>query len=115
MEFISVQGGTIKEGKLTEAKAWLEKHQDELRSTAPDGSEYLGTYVSVFSSEKGAGDVFWMMRHDSYGALDGIAAAGGSRFGDLVGEWLSQFVDPSSTSPQSSILFKSLADATIWG
>lgn len=115
MDFISVQGGTVKDGKLGAAKAWLDENSAELRETAPDGSEFLGTYVSVYNSEKGAGDIFWLMRHDSYGALDNIAAAGGTRFGDLVGEWLTNFVDASSTVPQSSILLKSLTDATIWG
>ncbi len=115
MEFLSLQGGTVKQGMMKEAQAWINENEAELRSTAPEGTEYVGTYFPVFSSEKGVGDIFSVMRLDSYGALDGLAASSGSRFGELLNEWVSEFIDQSPEANGSSILFKAASDATIWG
>lgn len=114
MDFLSLQGGTVKEGKTGELKAWLDEHESELRENAPEGTEYLGTYVAVFTSEKGAGTLFSVMKLDSYAAMDRIAASGDTRFGELIDEIVG-FLDTDADAPQSSILLKALTDATLWG
>jgi len=114
VDFLNLQGGTVTQGRMGELKGWLDVHEGELRDTAPEGTEYIGTYVAVFTSEKDAGAVFTVMRMDSYGAMDRIAASPGSRFGELVNE-LIEFFDQSATAPTSSILLKALTDATLWG
>ena len=48
MDFLSIQGGTVKEGKMAELQQWLAAHEPELRDVCPQGSEYVGTYVTIF-------------------------------------------------------------------
>jgi hypothetical protein len=109
------EGGTIKEGMMGEAHEWLIANEAELRSSAPEGTDYLGVYAPVFTSEKNPGDVYFVHAVDSYGALDRQADPGaGSRFGELFDEWAG-FLDGSPGTLGSKILYKSLSGATVWG
>lgn len=114
MDFLSIQGGTVKAGKMAELQQWLAAHEPELRDACPEGSEYVGTYVTIYNSEKGMGDVLTLIRMDSYGAQDALAAAHGTRWGELVEEYVA-FIDQSSTAQGSNLLLKRLTDATLWG
>jgi len=42
MRFLGIEGGTIKDGMMGEAVKWLVANEAELRSAAPEGTEYLG-------------------------------------------------------------------------
>jgi hypothetical protein len=114
MRFLGFEGGTIKDGMMGEAHKWLVANEAELRSTAPEGTEYLGVYAPVFTSDKNPGDVYFVYAVDSYGALDRQAATSDSRFGELYDEW-SGFLDSSPGTLGSKILYKSLTAATVWG
>ena len=114
MDFLSIQGGSVKQGKMAELQQWLAAHEPELRDACPKGSEYVGTYVTIYGSEKGLGDVLTLIRMDSYGAQDALAAAHGTRWGELVEEYVA-FIDQSSTATDSNLLLKRLTDATLWG
>lgn len=114
MDFLSIQGGTVKEGKMAELQQWLTANEAELRTASPEGSEYVGTYVAIYNSEKGMGDVLTLIRMDSYGAQDALAASHGTRWGELVEEFVA-FIDQSSMAPSSNLLLKRLTDATLWG
>lgn len=57
-----------------DAPRWLVANEAELRSTAPEGTQYLSVYVPVFTSDKNPGDVYFVYAVDSYGALDRQAA-----------------------------------------
>ncbi len=37
MDFLSIQGGTVKEGKMAELQQWLAAHEPELRDVCPQG------------------------------------------------------------------------------
>ena len=62
MKFLGFEGGTIREGMMGEAYEWLATNEEELRSTAPEGTEYLGVYAPVFTSDKNPGDVYFVLR-----------------------------------------------------
>jgi hypothetical protein len=75
VRFLGLEGGTIKDGMMGKAHEWLVANEAELRSAAPEGTEYLGVYAPVFTSEKNPGDVSFVYAVDSYGALDRQAAS----------------------------------------
>ena len=114
MEFLGFEGGTLNDGKMGEAYEWLVANEAELRSTAPEGTTYLGVYAPVFTSNKNPGDVYFVYAVDSYGALDRQAASSDSRFGELLDEW-DGFLDSSPGTLGSKVLYKSLTAATVWG
>lgn len=114
MRFLGFEGGTIKDGMMGDAYRWLVANEAELRSTAPEGTEYLGVYAPVFTSDKNPGDVYFVYAVDSYGALDRQAASSDSRFGELFDEW-DAFLDRSPGTLGSKVLYKSLTAATVWG
>lgn len=115
VQFIVFEGQTVKDGMLGEAHEWLSENEAELRSTAPDGSEYMGFYAPIFVSDKNPGDLFLVYSVDSYGALDLQAASGDSRWGELLNEWHNTFIDSSPGTLGRKILYKSLTAATVWG
>ena len=104
----------MKDGRMGEAYEWLVANEAELRSTAPEGTTYLGVYAPVFTSNKNPGDVYFVYAVDSYGALDRQAASSDSRFGELLDEW-DGFLDSSPGTLGSKVLYKSLTAATVWG
>lgn len=114
MDFISIDGYEVRPGKLGALQEWLAKHDDKLREVAPEGTEYIGTYVAVRTSEKSAGNVFSLWRLDSYGAQDAMAAAGAAdgKFREMANEFLG-FVEMEGDR-WSSILLKSVVDATMY-
>ena len=84
--------------------------------THPEGTRYLGTFVTVYSSEKHAGEYRVFIEMDSYGAQDRLAAAGKdaeSEHGRLLRD-VRQFIDNDPSLPWSSALHKAVVDATIW-
>lgn len=113
MELIQVNGGSVKSGKMTELQEWLVNNEAELASLMPDGIEWVGTYVAIYTSEKGMGTLFWILKQDSYGAADNLAASTGGRLAELLGEF-DNFLD-LDTDNWGSMLLKRTSDITIWG
>jgi hypothetical protein len=109
------EGQTVKDGMMGKAQAWLLEHESELRSAAPDGTGYLGFYAPIFISAKNPGDLFLVYSSDSYGALDRQAASGDSRWGELLNQWHTTFIDSSPGTMGRKILYKSLTAGTVWG
>lgn len=116
MRFIQETGFTVKPDKISALQEWIVANRVRLAASYPDGATFLGAFVSVFSSEKSAGDVRILEQLDSYGALDRMAALGKnpkSEYSKLLSEFLA-FIDPSPTAGWSSSLYKDLVDATVW-
>lgn len=113
MNMLVFEGGVVKPSRLGEAQAWLSKNDTEFRSTAPDGTTYLGVYAPIFSSDKYPTEVFLVYSVEEYGDLDRLAASE-SRFGELIDEW-DQFLEDDPGLRMSKLLYKSLTAATIWG
>lgn len=114
MNILVFEGGVVTPSKLGEAQTWLSRYDGELRSTAPEGTTYLGVYAPIFSSAKYPTEVFLVYSVEEYGDLDRLDAASESRFGVLIGEW-DQFLEDDPGLRMSKVLYKSLTAATIWG
>ncbi len=114
MDFILEQGFDIQRGRMVDFQAWLAGNEKELRNSAPDGCEYLGTYAAIFTSEKKAGSVRTLWRLDSYGAQDRLAEAwkAGGPLAELFDEYVG-FMDPDSDN-WSNTLLKAVTDATVY-
>lgn len=113
MEFLQVYGYEIKAGKAGEYQQRLNDSEDAWKAAMPEGTQYVGTYASIYSSEKDAGSFFTVYRLDSYAALDRLAAEQQSgELGRIVGDLMS-FVDTDNNAGQSGFLLKSMTDVTI--
>ena len=115
MRFIGIQGFSIRPDKQVEFQKWLIENEERIRKSYPDGTEYGGCYAAVFSSEKDAGEYFWLDILDSYGAMDRSAALAkdpASEYAKTNDEFV-QFLDPDRNAGVSRILLKSVVDATI--
>jgi hypothetical protein len=116
MRFISESGYSIKVGQEEAHKQWLEANEPALAASTPQGISYLGTFVTVFTSEKQSGFYKTYLELDSYGALDRLAAATNdpsSQWGRLLREQ-SAFGDWDFGAPWSNGLYKAAVDATIF-
>lgn len=116
MNFLHLDGFTVKPGKLPEFQQWVETHLDELKESYPEGTSLEGIYVSVFGSDKNAGDVWMVERLDSYAALDRVAALGKDPESEYskLGSEIAGFIDISPTAPWSNLLLKDVVDATVY-
>jgi hypothetical protein len=116
MRFISESGFSVKLGEEEAHQRWLEENEPALAANAPEGTKYLGTFVTVMSSEKEAGFYKTYMELDSYAALDRLAAAtkdADSEWGRLMRE-SARFGDYDYAAPWSGGLYKAVVDATIF-
>ena len=115
MKFILEFGYDLKEGVAVDFQEWLKENEKELAQSMPEGVSYLGTFFTMFSSEKHAGSVRTMYQLDSYGAQDSLAAAmrDGSVFSKLIQESMS-FADNRNDANGSNALLKSVVDASVW-
>jgi hypothetical protein len=115
MRIIDMQAFCIKLDKQVEFQQWLIDNEERIRKSVPEGTEYGGVYVAVFSTEKNAGEYYWMDILDSYGAIDRGAALAKdptSEYAKITEEFL-QFVDLDRSAGWSHTLLKSAVDASI--
>ncbi len=117
MDFVNEIGFDVVKGKAKEFQQWLSDNEKELARSAPEGWEYIGTYATVISSDKEAGDYRQLWRHHSYAAMDAFAAAmkEGGPFGQLFDEMTTRFIDQEKGAHFSQSILKSVIDASIWG
>jgi hypothetical protein len=116
MRFIAEYGFTIKLGQEEAYQQWLEHNEEALAASMPEGVRYLGTFVTVFTSEKQSGFYKQYLELDSYGGLDRLATANkdaSSDFGRLMREGAA-FGDYDLAAPWSNGLYKAVVDATIF-
>ena len=116
MRFIQEFGFTVKLGQDEAHQRWLVENEEKFAKAHPEGTRYLGTFATVFATDKQAGGYRSFVELDSYAALDRLAAAAkdaSSEFGRLNREW-SGFGDYDLNAPWSNSLFKAVVDATVW-
>ena len=115
MDFITEWGFDVQQGRSREYQAWLAENEEKLAESCPDGVEYMGTYATIYSSEKEAGGYRSFYRFDSYGAQDNFAAAmkDGGAFASLV-EQATNFADFDKGANWSTGLHKRVTDASVW-
>ena len=54
MRFIQEFGFTVKIGQEEAHQQWLVEHEGALAASYPEGTKYLGTFATVFSTDKQA-------------------------------------------------------------
>ena len=116
MRFIQEFGFTVRVGQDEAHQKWMLENEEALAAAHPEGTRYLGTFATVFTTDKQSGFYRSFVEFDSYAALDRLAAAAKdskSEFGRLNREW-SAFGDYDFNAPWSQGLFKAVVDATIW-
>ncbi len=116
MRFIQEFGFTVKLGQDEAHQQWLLENEQKLALAYPEGTRYLGTFATVFTTDKQSGSYRTFVELDSYAALDRLAAAAkdaSSEFGKLNREW-SGFGDYDLNAPWSQGLHKAVVDATVW-
>ena len=116
MAFIAQYGGDIKEGRTRELQTWLEANEKELANAHPPGAKYLGTYFSVYTSEKKGGQVHTFIEMESYGTQDALAQAGKDA-DSVYSKLLNEFVDfyDSGSDNWTQALYKRVTAATMYG
>ena len=116
MDFISEQGYEIRFGMEEEYQRWLIDHREELKRAMPAGVEYLGSYAVVMGNGYEGGSWRDLLRLDSYGALDRLAAEAkdaNSALGRLTRD-VNHFLDVSRHPERwTQILLKNVVDATV--
>ena len=113
MKFIQVISGDVKEGKFAELQRWLVENEPGFAETTPEGSEYLGAFFSVYSSEREMGRLFCLHALDSYGAQDRLAQPG-TAYAALLDE-LTDFFDQRNQARAGALLLKRVTAATLLG
>jgi hypothetical protein len=116
MRFIQEFGFSIKIGQEGAFQQWLAENEAALAAAHPAGAKYLGTFATVFSSEKASGTYRMYVELDSYGAMDTLASAmkdASGEFGRLMRD-SADFGDYDWNAPWSNGLYKAVVDATIW-
>lgn len=117
MKFIVENGFDIKKGKAAEYQKWLADNHEKLAASAPDGFEYLGTFVNIFNSTPESGSFRTLWALDSYGAMDNFADSvkGGGTFAELVDTMAGFTLDPQDGGHTSNVLSRNVTDSAIWG
>jgi hypothetical protein len=115
MRFMQEFGGTIKVGREEAFQRWLADNEERLAAAYPEGTRYMGTYVTVYSSEKRTGGWRTFVEFDNYGDMDRIAEASRSsnELGRLWQEASAHF-DLDLQAPWHNGLYKRAVGATIW-
>ena len=116
MRFIQEFGFTIKIGEEEAYQQWLVDNEPGLAAAMPEGTKYLGTFATVYTSEKSSGFYKSYFELDSYGAMDRLSAAMKDDSGDfsrLMRDG-SRYGDYDHAAPWSNGLYKAVVDATIY-
>lgn len=114
MEFLQVYGYEVEQGKAADYQKWVTENEEAWKAAMPEGTDYVGTYAAIYTSEKKSGSFFTVYRLDSYGAQDALAEAlKGGELARVMGE-STRFVDFEKGAGWSQLLLKSITDATIW-
>jgi hypothetical protein len=116
MRFIYESGFSVRAGREETFQRWLAENDERIAHSYPEGTEYLGIYCTVFTSEKTAGGYRVLERLSSYADLDKLAAIQKDVTTEYAKVWreFTQFVDPDPHACWSSVLLKGVTDATVW-
>ena len=116
MDILMVDGFNVLPGKTQEFQAWVRANSAALAEHSPEGTELVGIYATVISSEKHSGNTKIIWRLDSFGAMDRFKTAMGEdpELARLLDE-LGDFGDVRIGADYSEELLKSFADIAFWG
>lgn len=110
MALIYEWGFYVRPGSFDELREWLLEHEHDLAAAAPQGLEYLGTYLPVWASERRC-DLYqvWRWRRASEFNLRAAAGADRGTFAELASQFLS-FVDNGRTDEETFRLHRSITE-----
>jgi hypothetical protein len=116
MRFIQESGFSVRVGHEEACQRWLAANEERIARSYPEGTEYLGTYVAVFTSEKTAGGYRSLERLSSYADIDKLAAMQKDGTTEYAKVWreFTQFLDPDPHAHWSLVLLKGVTDAAVW-
>lgn len=108
MALIYEWGFFIRPDGMEPLREWLTEHEEELARAAPEGLEYLGTYLPVWAPEQRC-DMYQVWRWRRAGEFNLRAAAGADQgaFARLASEFL-DFVDHARTDEETFRLHRSV-------
>lgn len=111
MALIYEWGFFIKPDALNELQDWLVQNEENLARAAPEGLEYLGTYLPVWAPEQRC-DIYqvWRWRRANEFNLRAAAGADKGAFAHLASQFL-RFVDDSRTEEETFRLHRSVTGA----
>ena len=115
MRFIEESGFSVRVGQAEAFQRWPAANEERIARSYPEGTEYLGTDVAVFTSEKTAGEYRVLERLSSYADIDRLAAMqkdDTTEYAKVMREFL-QFMDPDPHANWSLVLLKGVTDATV--
>ncbi len=108
-------GYSVPPGREEDHQAWVLANEDSLRAAMPEGTELIGVFAMVYSSEKNAG-FYRIIKLENYASLDRFSEAmknADADFGRLIREH-SGFMDLSWDAPTSNGLHKAVVDAAVF-
>ena len=116
MRFIHENVFSVLVGRQVACQRWLAANEERIARSYPEGTEYLGTYVTVFTSEKTAGAFRVLERLSSYADIDKLAAMMKDDTTEYAKVWreFNQFIDTDPHADWSLVLLKGATDATVW-
>lgn len=111
MALIYEWGFFIRPEGLDELREWLSEKEEELARAAPEGLEYLGTYLPVWAPEQRC-DMYqvWRWRRSGEFNLRAAADADKGTFARLAGEFLA-FVDDARSDDETFRLHRSVTES----
>ncbi|MGA2513800.1 MAG: hypothetical protein ABSG37_09305 [Candidatus Limnocylindrales bacterium] len=115
MRFIQESGFSVRVGQAEAFQRWLAANEERIARSYPEGTEYLGTYVAVFTSEKTAGEFRILERLSSYADMDKLAAMQKdetTEYAKVMRESM-QFMDTDPHADWSLVLLKGVTEASI--
>jgi hypothetical protein len=115
MRFISETGFSVRVGREEAFQRWLAANEERIARAYPEGTEYLGTYCAVFTSEKTAGGYRFLERLSSYADIDKLAALQKDETTEYakISREFRQFMDPDPHADSSLVLLKGVTDTAI--
>jgi hypothetical protein len=116
MALIYEQGFNVKRGQEEAFQRWTTENDAGLKGGAPQGVEYLGTYIVSMSSEKHTGEYRVLWRLDSYGTLDTIEEATRDEKSDWgrLNREVTEFLDIPIGAEYSFAIYRPLVGAVLW-
>jgi len=116
VRFIEETGFNARVGHEEAFQRWLVANEARIASAYPEGTEYLGTYATVFTSEKTAGSWRVLERLSSYADIDRLSAMAKDETSEFAKVWreFTRFMDPDPHADWSHVLLRNAVDATVW-
>jgi hypothetical protein len=106
----------VKVGQNEAHQQWMLENEAALAKAHPEGTRYIGTFTTVFTTDKQSGFYRSFVELDSCAALDRLAAAAKDPSPSSGGRTASGPGSAIVTSKPhgASIFSKAVVDATVW-